>query len=364
MSGGARGRLDHCRSSVRLGQSLRGRPCLRDRDTDANGTLDERLYALQDPNWNVIAIADTGGDVSRRYAYSAYGHPMFLRPIFMSYGGNVGEWEALYTGQRYDRETGLYNYRNRYYHPDLGRFVSRDPISYDGGINLYEYVGDSPCLRSDPSGLWGDNIHSSATAGWAQTAANYPAEAAGAVGSADAAVDSGGTGPMPWQDQSYHFNRNLNGGNDTRMDHFQEHFNKAAEACLPKTDDPQTAAKELGTALHPLQDWVAHGDHCMTNPGSIGEVHNSRSPQTEFGDPSGYPDDPTLDAKGGPDGRPAGLAIKTIIVNGGMAVRDYAIYERGTKRLHLTADITIARLNEFRNGIDKKACKCRKYFGF
>ena len=42
----------------------------------------------------MIAIADTGGDVSRRYAYSAYGQPVFLRPIFVSYGGNVGEWEA------------------------------------------------------------------------------------------------------------------------------------------------------------------------------------------------------------------------------------------------------------------------------
>ena len=36
---------------------------LRDRDTDANGTLDERYYALQDPNWNVIAIAGTNGDM-------------------------------------------------------------------------------------------------------------------------------------------------------------------------------------------------------------------------------------------------------------------------------------------------------------
>ena len=129
---------------------------LRDRDTDANGTLDERYYALQDPNWNVIAIADTGGDVSRRYAYSAYGQPVFLRPIFVSYGGNVGEWEALYTGQRYDRETGLYNYRNRYYHPDLGRFVSRDPI--ESSANLYAYCDNYPTNATDPFGwiTWRD----------------------------------------------------------------------------------------------------------------------------------------------------------------------------------------------------------------
>ena len=110
------------------------------------------------PELNVIAIADTGGDVSRRYAYSAYGQPVFLRPIFVSYGGNVGKWEVLYTGQRYDRETGLYNYLNRYYHPDLGRFVSRAPIGYSAGSNLYEYVGDSPLRRTDPRGLaWGNS---------------------------------------------------------------------------------------------------------------------------------------------------------------------------------------------------------------
>ncbi|MHB9082099.1 MAG: RHS repeat-associated core domain-containing protein [Pirellulaceae bacterium] len=43
----------------------------------------------------------------------------------------------------------------RYYAAHLGRFCSRDPIGYEGGINLLEYVGDSPLMRTDPSGLWG-----------------------------------------------------------------------------------------------------------------------------------------------------------------------------------------------------------------
>jgi YD repeat-containing protein len=43
---------------------------LRDRDTDANGTLDERLYALQDGNFNVTAIADTSGAVVERSSYT------------------------------------------------------------------------------------------------------------------------------------------------------------------------------------------------------------------------------------------------------------------------------------------------------
>jgi RHS repeat-associated protein len=46
-----------------------------------------------------------------------------------------------FTGQVYDRETGLMLYRNRVYHPTLRRFVQRDPIGYDAGdVNLMRYV--------------------------------------------------------------------------------------------------------------------------------------------------------------------------------------------------------------------------------
>ena len=57
---------------------------LRDRDSDSNGTLDERLYCLQDPNWNVIAVAGTDGAVVERYSYTAYGTPAFLTSVFGS----------------------------------------------------------------------------------------------------------------------------------------------------------------------------------------------------------------------------------------------------------------------------------------
>jgi len=43
---------------------------------------------------------------------------------------------------------------NRYYSPDLGRFVSRDPIGYEGGsLGLYEYVKSKPAMATDPRGL-------------------------------------------------------------------------------------------------------------------------------------------------------------------------------------------------------------------
>ena len=58
----------------------------------------------------------------------------------------------LYAGRRYDAETGLYYVRARYYDPDLGRFLSRDPLGYAAGANLYLYAGGNPAVHTDPDG--------------------------------------------------------------------------------------------------------------------------------------------------------------------------------------------------------------------
>ena len=58
-------------------------------------------------------------------------------------------------GQEYDQETGLYHLGARYYDPQLGRFLSEDPIGIAGGLNLYAYAGNDPVNRRDPSGLDG-----------------------------------------------------------------------------------------------------------------------------------------------------------------------------------------------------------------
>jgi RHS repeat-associated protein len=56
------------------------------------------------------------------------------------------------TGRQLDAETGLYYYRHRIYHSQLGRFASREPVGYRAGENLVEYVWDNPTTRTDPSG--------------------------------------------------------------------------------------------------------------------------------------------------------------------------------------------------------------------
>jgi RHS repeat-associated protein len=63
--------------------------------------------------------------------------------------------EFFFQGRTFDKESGLYYFRNRYYSPELGRFISRDPLGYDAGdINLYRFVGNDPYGGLDPMGLY------------------------------------------------------------------------------------------------------------------------------------------------------------------------------------------------------------------
>jgi len=148
---------------------------LRDRDADGSSAtgslglsgsgLEERLYCLQDANWNVVGISSTAGAILERYTYTAYGKPTFVSGAF---GGRVSSsyaWDSLYTGRRFDAETGFGYFRYRLVQFDLGRFLGRDPIGYEAGDpNLYCYVGDNPLISVDPTGL--DGTHSFSVNGY------------------------------------------------------------------------------------------------------------------------------------------------------------------------------------------------------
>ncbi|ODA28248.1 hypothetical protein A6X21_01220 [Planctopirus hydrillae] len=121
---------------------------LRDRTTSS--VLDERLYALQDANWNVTTIVDNSGDVQERFEYDPYGEVQQL-DIFFSSSANTNKWIVAYGGSHYDLHTKIYDSRYRCLHFKLGKWTRRDPLRYVDGLSLYERVNQLNTI--DPYGL-------------------------------------------------------------------------------------------------------------------------------------------------------------------------------------------------------------------
>ena len=113
----------------------------------------QRHYALQDANWNVVALTDASGGVAERYSYTAYGVPMFLNPDFTAKAGSNYDWNVLYASYKWDVVSGMYQVRYRYLLPLLGCWGSRDPLLYlSNDMNLYRYATNLPLIKLDPYG--------------------------------------------------------------------------------------------------------------------------------------------------------------------------------------------------------------------
>lgn len=69
---------------------------------------------------------------------------------------NLVENPLRFAGQYEDQETGFHQNRYRYYSPELGRYVTQDPIGLAGGINPFVYVYDNPLFDTDSWGLFND----------------------------------------------------------------------------------------------------------------------------------------------------------------------------------------------------------------
>ncbi|HVA45464.1 MAG TPA: RHS repeat-associated core domain-containing protein, partial [Pirellulales bacterium] len=150
---------------------------LRDRGT-------ERLYALQDPNWNVSAITAPDGYAQERYDYSGYGQPTFLTAGFGVLPASQVDWETLFAGYRWDSESGVYAVRRRGLHTQIGSWISRDEMPqflFIRSENLYEYCGSAPLDHTDPFGLVQSQPHGQAVEGIMVHSEIEPGQAAGNV---------------------------------------------------------------------------------------------------------------------------------------------------------------------------------------
>jgi len=110
---------------------------------------DERFFRsgetfLTDLLGSTVGLAN-GGAIQTSYGYDPYGVTQVV--------GSASDNSFQYSGRENDG-TALLSYRNRYYSPSWGRFITEDPIGLDGGdSNLYRYVANSPISFNDPTGL-------------------------------------------------------------------------------------------------------------------------------------------------------------------------------------------------------------------
>ena len=95
-----------------------------------------------------VIDVSTGAAV-QELAYDAWGRVVL--------DTNPGFQPCGFAGGLYEAETGLVRFGVRDYDAEIGRWTAKDPIRFDGGINLYEYVDSNPVNRRDPRGLWGDS---------------------------------------------------------------------------------------------------------------------------------------------------------------------------------------------------------------
>lgn len=149
------------------------------------------FYFHQNIRYDVVAVTDAAGVVVERRVYDDYGRAYGgdKNPVVGSAVGNPFGFQ----GARLDAETGFYYFRNRYYDPETGRFLQRDPMTDPGNLgNSYTFAWNSPASVMDPMGWCGALLKSTSSGfdlvyGAVDAAVDTYGRAGTVAGSSDAA---------------------------------------------------------------------------------------------------------------------------------------------------------------------------------
>jgi len=139
---------------------------------------------------NTMAVTDGSGAVKNAYAYTPYGRVTNKQEAKAQPFQFAGQFGVM------TETNGLLYMRARYYDSKLGRFLSEDPSGFDGGLNLYAYVGGNPISLADPSGLFVQSIVAGGVAGVTVGGISFVTDIAKGASYSDAgknAVINGGT---------------------------------------------------------------------------------------------------------------------------------------------------------------------------
>jgi RHS repeat-associated protein len=130
-----------------------------------------RRFLFHDHLGSNVLVTGPGGDVIHRRVFEPFGQVV----------AETTPTEAtaqLFTGQRLEATSGLYDFRARWYDPEAGRFLSVDPVVQSASdpqtVNGYGYVRNNPVNLTDPTGKFLDGRALAFAASWGGAAFGSP----------------------------------------------------------------------------------------------------------------------------------------------------------------------------------------------
>jgi RHS repeat-associated protein len=114
----------------------------------------QTYQAGYDGSGNLTTLVKAGaGTIAASYEYDPFG--VTVKALGEYVANNPFRFSTKYE----DTETGLLYYGYRYYQPQTGRWLSRDPLEENGGVNVYGFIGNDPINQMDPLGLYDEDVH-------------------------------------------------------------------------------------------------------------------------------------------------------------------------------------------------------------
>ncbi len=107
----------------------------------------ETLYPTYDANGNIGQLLDADANVVAAYTYDPFGNVTEMA------GSEATENPWRFSTKPVEAGTGWLYYGYRWYDAEMGRWVNRDPIEENGGVNLYGFVGNDGVKWADVLGL-------------------------------------------------------------------------------------------------------------------------------------------------------------------------------------------------------------------
>lgn len=122
----------------------------------SDGSVTARYQPVYDDNGNVLAYIDAEDEnhaVVAAFDYTPYGQVRAVDGAGATLANPAYISPLLFSTKYFDHEIGLYYYGYRYLEPGAGRWLNRDPLAEQGGVNLYGFCANDPINLNDPLGL-------------------------------------------------------------------------------------------------------------------------------------------------------------------------------------------------------------------